>query len=73
MEKQSLRESLLQSFPPLVPRNKVDELTGGLISKKTLANRDSLGLGPRQRVKFRGKVCYPREALVDWILEQIEG
>ncbi len=68
-----LREELLKRLPPLVPRNKVGELTGGLVSPKSLANKDSLGLGPRKRVKFGGKVCYPREALVEWILEQIEG
>ena len=69
----TLREELLKRLPPLVPRNKVGVLTGGLISPKSLANKDSLGLGPRKKVKFGGKVCYPREALIEWILEQIEG
>ena len=69
----ALREELLKRFPPLVPRNKVGALTCGLISPKSLANKDSLGLGPRRRVKFGGKVCYPREALVEWILEQIKA
>jgi hypothetical protein len=69
----SLREEFLRRFPPLVPRNKVAALTGGLVSSKTLANKDSQGLGPRQRVKFGGKVCYPREALVEWILKQIKA
>jgi len=72
MDIHAIRKDLLRRLPPLVPRTKVEALTGGLINAKTLANKDSLGFGPKQRLKFRGKVCYPREALVDWIISQLE-
>ncbi len=73
MRKEELKEQFLKVFPPLVPRNQVGVLTGGLVSPKSLANKDSQGLGPRKKVRFGGKVAYPREVLIEWILEQIEG
>lgn len=70
--KENLKKDFLEKLPPLVPRDKVYELTGGLISRKTLANLDSLGQGPKKRLCFGKKVCYPKEIFVEWLLERID-
>lgn len=54
-------------LPPLISRNQVGKLTGGAISPKTLANLDSLGLGPRERIKLGRRVAYPTTVLLEWL------
>ena len=68
--KAELRESLLQSLPPIVPRHKVGSHLGDLFSEAYLSNLDSAGLGPR-RVKFGRKAAYMREDLVEWLLSRL--
>lgn len=69
--KAGLRESLLQSLPPIVPRHKIRTYLGDLFSEAYLANLDSAGLGPR-RVKFGRKASYMRDDLVAWLLNRLE-
>lgn len=59
-------------LPPLISRSLVGKITGGLIAPRTMANLDSLGKGPRKRVRVGKKVAYPREAFVDWLLGRME-
>ena len=40
--------NLIPKLPPLISRDHVEELLGGVISSKTLANLDSLGKGPKR-------------------------
>ncbi len=58
---------LLKELPPFVLRThpRFKELTG--YAGRTLANLDSLGQGPTQRVMIGNTVGYPREALVEWL------
>lgn len=63
----SIRELLSPILPPIVFRNnlRLEELTG--FSPRTLANTDSNGIAPRDRVKV-GKVCgYPKDMLTYWL------
>jgi hypothetical protein len=45
----------------LVARQEIYKITGGLISPRTMANLDSQGKGPRERIVRGGKVAcvYP--------------
>lgn len=53
---------------PYVPRSKVGEFTGGLVAPKTVANADSEGTGPKERVTIGSrKVGYPTEVLAEWV------
>ncbi|SHN72759.1 hypothetical protein [Desulfovibrio litoralis] len=58
---------LSQALPPVIARAHVAELTGGLVSRKTLANEDSLGKGPKDRVRYGQKIAYRREDFIEWL------
>ncbi|SIO30893.1 hypothetical protein [Halodesulfovibrio marinisediminis] len=59
--------------PVVVTRKKAQEITGGAVKVKTLANKDSLGCGPAVRVKISGgRVAYPRGAFIEWLAKEWE-
>ena len=59
---------------PLVARSQdqLDRFSGGLLNAKTLANHDSLGTGPKERVRIGNKVAYPKQSLADWLRDRAE-
>jgi hypothetical protein len=62
--------TLADNWPsPLVARNQqqLDKFSGGILNARTLANEDSLGTGPKGRVKCGRKIAYPVMSLVDWM------
>lgn len=61
--------SLLAELPLIVPRNEIQDLLGGIISKGYLQNLDSAGRGPR-RLKVGKRVGYLRGDLVAWLEER---
>lgn len=67
---QDFSRALLDSLPPLVARERVEELTGGLVSSKTLSNMDGRGLGPEEAYRVGRKIAYKRESLVEWMIER---
>jgi len=58
--------NLIPKLPPLISRDHVETLLGGVISCKTLANLDSLGEGPK-RMRMGRKVVYKTEDLLEWL------
>ena len=54
-------------LPPIIARKKVAYYFGGAISSKTLANADSLGVGPKGRLKIGREIAYPTPALLEWL------
>ena len=57
-----------EKLPPIISRDHVEELLGGVISAKRLANLDSLGKGPKRRMRVGGrKIAYRTEDLLDWL------
>jgi hypothetical protein len=65
--KQEVNLSELNSkLPPIIAREKVGSLLGGVISPKRLANLDSLGQGPK-RMRIGRKVAYLTEDLLGWL------
>lgn len=65
-------DSLEQELPPLVLRSQIYSITGGLVANKTLANADSLGTGPSQRVLCGSRIAYPKKALIEWLHGKIK-
>ena len=59
--------NLIDDLPPLITRGNVAELLGIKLSAKTLANLDSLGEGPSERVKIGKEVAYPKRPLLIWM------
>jgi len=71
MEKKNTIElsfsNLSEKFPAIITRKKIEELTGGLISAKSLANLDCEGSGITPRLRIGGKVAYPKDAAILWL------
>lgn len=57
---------------PYVARSQVEKFSGGIISPKTLANADSLGIGPKTKFCFgKRKVFYLASELAEWIFSRV--
>lgn len=54
-------------FPPLIARNNVAVVTGGIIQPKTIMNDESMGYGPKRSLMVAGKRVYPRESLLEYL------
>jgi hypothetical protein len=59
----------LKQWPsPYVSRDKVGEFSGGILHPRTMANLDSLGQGPKGRIRMNGKkITYPVDELINWL------
>lgn len=51
----------------IVSRSDVGRFSGGMVSPKTMSNRDGLGLGPAGSFKIGSKVAYPVSELIRWL------
>ncbi len=73
MDASALRAQLLAVMPPVFVRQRVKELTGGMIDGRTLANLDSRDEGPAGKIKMgKTKVGYLREPFIDWFINRLE-
>ena len=61
-----LVKELFRNATELVSRRQIQELTGGVLSVKYLANLDSEGKGIQPRIRVGGKVVYPRSATMEF-------
>lgn len=64
---------IIECLPPILSRHMAEVHTGGLVNARTLANHDSLGIGPKVRLKIGRKVGYTRESLVEYLQSRLEG
>ena len=62
---------LEEQLPPIIARKDVARLTFGLVSAKTMANRDSLGTGPQGRFRAGKEIWYHKKQFIEFILKQI--
>lgn len=60
-------DNLSRTAPEIITRKKLHELTGGLVSEKSLANMDCIGDGILPRLKIGGKVAYPKKEAIAWL------
>lgn len=67
MERSKIRYLLEPVLPPILFRNhpKFKEWIG--FSPRTVANFDSQGIGPDERVKIGGICGYPKESILGWL------
>ena len=63
---------LFRNAPELIPRKMLSEITGGVLSVKSLANLDSEGTGIHPRMRVGGKVVYPKAAAMDFYRNRCE-
>lgn len=74
MFKKALFKEFAERWPsPIVARDQVHRFTGGLYKPKHLANLDSLGQGPDERIRIgKRKIAYPVESFVRWLESRTE-
>lgn len=61
-------DEMVEKWPsPVVARTEVKNFSGGLVHPKSLANLDSLGTGPTEKIVVGGKICYRASILADWL------
>ncbi len=65
-------EEIGRNWPDCFSREKASELVGGVISPRSLANLDCLGLGPERRLRVGRKIVYTRESFVEWFKRRIK-
>ena len=70
--RERIARELEKEFPPLMTRALGSRATGYAVGERTLANLDSQGKGPGERLKIGSRVCYSRASFIAWILERLE-
>ncbi len=61
-------DELVEKWPStIVARREFGTFSGGAIAPKQLANLDSLGEGPEERIMVGKHVCYPVTAAVAFL------
>lgn len=54
----------------LIARNKIEELTGGILTARYCANLDSAGKGIPNRVRIGRKIAYPIDDTIKFLEER---
>jgi hypothetical protein len=73
MDAHALRAQLMAACPPIISRQEVGRITGGMVHPRTMANLDSAGQGPAGKVSMgRTRVGYLREPFIDWFVNRLE-
>ena len=61
-------DEMAEAWPGLwIPRPKLPEATGYLMTPSYAANLDSRGEGPPGRFRIGRQVVYPKKQLFDWL------
>ena len=55
----------------VIARKRVGDFTGGMLSPRTMANLDSLGLGPDGIIKIGNSVGYLKNPYVEWLIRRV--
>ena len=66
-------ECLENALPDVFPRKDVSKLTRGIVSSRSMANLDSLGVGPSMKVRLNGYVCYEKQDFLEWLKARANG
>jgi len=66
----SILEPLREKLPPIVFRTYPHFKEEVGYSPRYVANEDARGAGPKQRICVGRLVGYPRDALIDWLIER---
>ena len=72
MTKKELIEHLRKTLPVMWERIRTDELTGGVIKARRLANLSCQDKGPGGTFRCGRKVVMTREAFLEWLAGSIE-
>jgi len=68
----NIAAQLEKECPPILSRRMASKMSGGTISPRTLANLDSQGSGPAERVKIGRRSGYTRTSFITFLLDRME-
>ena len=69
---EELVEIFYDKFPEIITPKKFTEITGGLMTDKDLAILHLEGCGIQPRLKFAGRACYSKEAVIGWLIDNFD-
>jgi hypothetical protein len=72
MEDDKFIAFLEKVLPDMFMRSQVSQLTNGIISSKTMQNRDTTGVGPVQH-RVGTKICYDKAEFIEWARQYFTG
>ena len=64
-----LLEQLKEEMPAIVFRHQISHYG---FSPRTMANLDSKGQGPVERIRIGRKIAYGRDSLIEWMRGKVE-
>lgn len=70
MHREELRSKWQQEWPVTFARNKIKELTGGMMCGRTVANLMCKGEGPQGAFYWGRKCMLSRDETIEWILSR---
>ena len=62
-------DTISEGLPPIIARDRIEKLTGGLCSRKTLANYDAKGMGPEVAFSVGRRVAYKRDSFLQRLIK----
>jgi hypothetical protein len=66
-------EKLFQGWPAILTRREIERLSGGAVKAQRLSQLDMIGEGPPDRFRIGHKVCYPKDSVIQWLLERMQA
>lgn len=66
----AILHGLEQSLPPTWARTQTPKLTGGIFAAQSLANYDSMGIGP-PRAQLGKRVIYEKASFIAWLASKL--
>jgi hypothetical protein len=67
-----LFDGIEKNAPDLLTRQAIEDMTGGILTAKSLANWDSLGCGITPRYLICRKIAYPKSAVIRFLRQRSE-
>ena len=68
-EKRNQIERALEDCPGMITREFLAMFLG--LSRRTLANKDSAGEGPRNPLRMGQRVLYDKKSVIEWLVSRV--
>jgi hypothetical protein len=62
-------EQALADLPGLITREQLAHIIG--LSRRTLANKDSIGQGPSNPLRMGQRVLYDKRSVINWMVSRV--
>lgn len=69
-ETRSKIEKALADFPGMISRDHLARFLG--LCRRTLANKDSAGQGPKNPIRIGNRVLYEKSEVINWLVSRTD-